>query len=85
MELIITIQGSQIPEEIKNFALHPALTLIIKHLPYNEIINYYQKSHVSIQVSKHEGLGLGFYESLMTGTPVLTLNTPLHNEIIIWC
>lgn len=83
MEMTITIQGSQIPEEIKKFAMHPALNLVIKHLPYKEIITFYQKSHVSIQVSKHEGLGLGFYESLMTGTPVITLNTPLHNEVII--
>jgi glycosyltransferase involved in cell wall biosynthesis len=34
------------------------------------------------QVSKHEGLGLGFYESLQTGTPIITLDTPPHNEII---
>jgi hypothetical protein len=28
-------------------------------------------------------LGLGFYESISTGTPVLTLDTPPHNEIIL--
>ena len=31
----------------------------------------------------HEGLGLGFYESIACGTPVFTINTPPNNEIII--
>lgn len=83
MEITISIQGSQIPEEIKDHASHPGINLIIDHLPYSEIIRMYQQSHLSIQVSKHEGLGLGFYESIKTGTPVLTLDTPLHNEIIV--
>jgi len=49
----------------------------------SEIINeLYKEHHISIQVSKHEGLGLGFYESINLGTPVITLNTPPHNEII---
>ena len=30
----------------------------------------------------HEGLGLGFYESLSSGTPVFTIDTPPNNEII---
>ena len=42
----------------------------------------YYTHHVMVQVSKHEGLGLGFYEAISTGTPVLTLDTPPHNEII---
>jgi glycosyltransferase involved in cell wall biosynthesis len=38
----------------------------------------------------HEGLGLGFYESLYTDTPVLTLDWIPNNEIIKnningWC
>ena len=31
----------------------------------------------------HEGLGLGFYESIACGTPVLTIDTPPNNEIIV--
>ncbi|MBP7652742.1 glycosyltransferase, partial [Candidatus Dependentiae bacterium] len=42
---------------------------------FHDIINLYYDSHISIQVSKHEGLGLGFYEALATGTPVISLNT----------
>lgn len=83
MELTITIQGNQIPEEITKYKEHPAVTIIIEHLPYYEIVKMYHNSHISIQVSKHEGLGLGFYESIITGTPVITLDTPLHNEIIL--
>jgi glycosyltransferase involved in cell wall biosynthesis len=30
----------------------------------------------------HEGLGLGFYESLACGTLVFTIDTPPNNEII---
>lgn len=30
----------------------------------------------------HEGLGLGFYESIVCGTPVMTIDTPPNNEII---
>lgn len=83
MEMTISIQGSQIPDKIRDFADHPGMNIIIDHLPYSEVIKLYHKHHVSIQVSKHEGLGLGFYESIKTGTPVITLNTPLHNEIIL--
>lgn len=45
-------------------------------------MDLYKKTHVTIQVSRHEGLGLGFYESLGMGVPVLTLDVPPHNEII---
>ncbi len=33
------------------------------------------KHHVSIQVSSHEGLGIGFYESIAHGVPVISLDT----------
>jgi glycosyltransferase involved in cell wall biosynthesis len=38
----------------------------------------------------HEGLGMGFYEALASGTPVITINNPPNNEIIKeningWC
>jgi glycosyltransferase involved in cell wall biosynthesis len=83
MEMMITIQGSQVPTEILQFSTHPNIKINISHLQYRDIVKLYHNSHVSIQVSKHEGLGLGFYESLISGTPVITLNTPLHNEIIL--
>jgi glycosyltransferase involved in cell wall biosynthesis len=68
---------------INKYFDHPAIKFIQSHLKYSDIIDLYYNHDVTIQVSKHEGLGIGFYESLYTGTPVITLNTPPHNEIII--
>src|SRR4051794_31278408 len=68
---------SKVSDEKKNklkyFNENPNIQIINKKLSYEDIINYYYNNHICIQVSKHEGLGLGFYESLATGTPVLTL------------
>jgi glycosyltransferase involved in cell wall biosynthesis len=33
-------------------------------------------------MGSHEGLGLGFYESLYCGTPILTIDWTPNNEII---
>lgn len=60
----------------------PFINLIFKHLSYTEILNMYNENHISIQISKNEGLGLGFYESCFMNTPVITLNAPPHNEVI---
>lgn len=59
------------------------INIVQDHLTYDNILNLYGNHHISIQVSKHEGLGLGFYEALITGTPIITLDTPPHNEIIL--
>jgi glycosyltransferase involved in cell wall biosynthesis len=59
------------------------INLIQRPLTYLEILGLYRKSDVSIQVSKHEGLGLGFYEALSLGKPIITLDTAPHNEIVI--
>lgn len=85
--LTCTIQKTNLLElndkiKIETYFNHPAITVIQDHLPHNKIIELYNENHVIIQVSKHEGLGLGFYEALATSTPVITLNTAPHNEII---
>lgn len=59
------------------------ITCITKALAYNEIVELYAQTDVVIQVSKHEGIGIGFYEALAHGKPVITLDVPPHNEIII--
>lgn len=87
IQLTYTIQMLNLKEiEIKNQLLkynnHPGIKIIDYHVSYKDIINLYYDHHVSILVSKQEGLGLGFYEALATGTPVLTLDTQPHNEII---
>jgi len=59
------------------------ITFILKQLSRKEILDLYYTHHINIQVSKHEGLGLGFYESVLTGTPCISLNVPPHNEVIL--
>lgn len=80
-ELTIVIQGN-FEKTILSSLNKPFLKIINQHLSYVEILNLYNEHHISIQISKHEGLGLGFYESCFMNTPVITLNAPPHNEII---
>lgn len=87
ISLTCTIQKTNLleiedKEKIYPFFNHPGINFIQQHLPYSEILNLYYDHHISIQVSKHEGLGLGFYESLATGTPIITLDTAPHNELV---
>lgn len=70
-------------EKIDLYSKYDFIELIQKPLAYEEILNLYKNAHISIQVSKHEGLGLGFYEALSLGVPIITLDTPPHNEIVL--
>lgn len=81
--LTVTVQGNitKIPE-IYEKCKNDRITLIDKHLSHEEIINLYKENHVSIQVSSHEGLGLGFYESISCSVPVISLKTSPHDEVI---
>lgn len=86
--LTCTIQKTNLLEvtlkdQIERYAEEPGINIITQHMPYSEIFNLYNTHHISIQVSKHEGLGLGFYESTAKHTPIITLDTPPHNEVII--
>jgi glycosyltransferase involved in cell wall biosynthesis len=88
IKLTATVQMSNTLEvdlinKINRYKNVPNINIIEKHMKYEDIIQLYYENHVTIHVSKHEGLGLGFYESISSGTPVLTLDTPPHNEIII--
>lgn len=78
--LNIIIQGNF--DNTNDILNKPFINLIYKHLSYTEILNIYNENHISIQISKHEGLGLGFYESCFMNTPVITLNASPHNEVI---
>ena len=59
------------------------IQIIQGSLSHNEIMNEYHKASFSLQLSTHEGLGLGFYESISCGTPVITIDKQPHNEPII--
>jgi glycosyltransferase involved in cell wall biosynthesis len=82
IRLTVTIQGNH-SDEILKYCNIPYITIIQEHLSYQDILDLYHKHDVTIHVSSHEGLGIGFYESLATGTPVISLDTQPHNEIII--
>lgn len=86
--LTCTIQKTNLLEideinKLNIYLEHENITFIQDHLTYSSILNLYYEHDISIQVSKHEGLGLGFYEALSTGTPIISLDTPPHNEIIL--
>lgn len=68
--------------ELDNYKSNKNINIITDHLTTEGIQKLYNKADVCIQISKREGLGLGFYESLNYGLPVITLNVPPHNEII---
>lgn len=85
--LTIVVQGnfidfSQKAVSLEKYKNSSCINIINKHMSYADIIKLYNENHVSIQISKHEGLGLGFYESCYLNTPVLSLDVPPHNEII---
>ena len=80
-KLNIVIQGN-FDKEKKLIFNKPFINLINQHISYSEILNLYNENHISLQLSKQEGLGLGFYESCFMNTPVITLNAPPHNEVI---
>ena len=87
IRLTITIQKINdleynLSEKLNEYRNNNYINIIERELSDKEINELYINHHISIQVSKHEGLGLGFYESISYGTPVITLNTPPHNEII---
>lgn len=64
-------------------AIPAGITVVDRSLGRNEILDLYEEHDISIQVSSHEGLGLGFYESISRCTPVLSLDAPPHNEIVL--
>jgi glycosyltransferase involved in cell wall biosynthesis len=68
--------------ELGNRSLPPNITIIDRMLSHEDILDLYEQSDVSIQVSSHEGLGLGFYESISRGTPIISLDVPPHNEVV---
>jgi glycosyltransferase involved in cell wall biosynthesis len=51
-------------------------------MAYNDIISKYKENDIFIHFGSHEGLGLGFYESLYCGTPILTMDWTPNNELI---
>jgi glycosyltransferase involved in cell wall biosynthesis len=59
------------------------LEMVNGFLSHNDVMDEYRNASFSLQLSTHEGLGLGFYESISCGTPVITIDKEPHNEAII--
>jgi glycosyltransferase involved in cell wall biosynthesis len=55
---------------------------VVGDIPQDQLNAHYEWADVVFQVSRHEGLGLGFFEPLQFGKPVVSLDTPPHSEII---
>jgi len=81
IKLYIYIQGNEIPNILEKY--NKNIIVKVKNRSYLEIINIYKTHDIFIHFGSHEGLGLGFYESISCGTPVLTIDTSPNNEIII--
>ena len=86
--LTCTVQRTNLLEvediqKLDNYKNHPQINVIEEHLSYSDIIQLYYDHHIFFQCSRSEGLGINFYEACATGTPVITLNAPPHNEIIL--
>jgi glycosyltransferase involved in cell wall biosynthesis len=75
----VYVEGVEIPRDYKCENIH----FYIKEHSYREIIDKYIENDVFIHMGSHEGLGLGFYEALYCGTPILTMNWIPNNELVI--
>jgi glycosyltransferase involved in cell wall biosynthesis len=80
-KLHIYIQGVELPPHVDKFKSHNII-ISVGQKAYKDIVNLYKKHDIFIHMGDHEGLGLGFYESIACGTPVFTIDTPPNNEII---
>ena len=80
-ELNVYIQGVELPNLINNYQCE-CINYHIKNFTYKEIVNSYYNNDIFIHMGSHEGLGLGFFEALYCGTPILTIDWTPNNEII---
>jgi glycosyltransferase involved in cell wall biosynthesis len=80
-KLYVYIQGVEVPPHLEKYRSHHII-FNVNQKPYRDIVDIYKKHDIFIHMGDHEGLGLGFYESLACGTPVFTIDTPPNNEII---
>jgi glycosyltransferase involved in cell wall biosynthesis len=82
IELYVTISDAGSNEFRPASRENLGLFVRVGSLHHDEIGNLYRASHVSIQVSSHEGIGIGFYESIAHGVPVISLDAEPHREAV---
>jgi glycosyltransferase involved in cell wall biosynthesis len=80
-KLYIYVQGVETPTNVDKYQ-SDNIIFSVNLRAYKEIVELYKNHDIFIHMGDHEGLGLGFYESIVCGTPVFTIDTPPNNEII---
>ena len=80
IELNILIQSVECPSNLQ--IEHNNINKQIKYLSYTENLECIGKNDIFIHCGGQEGLGLGFYEALYLGLPIVTLDWTPNNEII---
>ena len=81
IELRVLIQGIEVPSIINEYK-NNNINFIIKNSSYKENLKNISECDIFIHLGGQEGLGLGFYEALYLGLPVLTINWTPNNEIV---
>ena len=83
IELNVYIQGIEIPQIIDNYKkLNSNINIIVKQFSYKNILKNISENDIFIHLGGQEGLGLGFYEALYMGLPILTLDWTPNNELV---
>lgn len=77
---LIVVFCTDIPQDIYDI-LTPNVE-IYRDVSHSRLLEMYYNCIASIQVSSHEGLGLGFYESIGCDAKVISLNCAPHNEVV---
>jgi len=83
IELNVYIQGIEIPQIIDNYKkINSNINIIVKQFSYKNILKNISDNDIFIHLGGQEGLGLGFYEALYMGLPILTLDWTPNNELV---
>ena len=80
-ELIVYVQGIEIPVILTQYN-NESIKYVIYNETYKKNLENYLNTDIFIHFGSHEGLGLGFYESLYMGTPILTIDWIPNSEIV---
>lgn len=81
VKLNILIQGVEIPEQLN--LEYPNINKKIQNFSYQDNLSNLFENDIYIHLGGQEGLGIGFYEALYMGIPIVTLDWTPNNEIII--
>jgi glycosyltransferase involved in cell wall biosynthesis len=79
--LTVTLQAEN--HILDQAQFHPNIRILKQNLSEAKIIELHNSHDVSIMIPSHEGIGIGFYESISLGIPIVTLDYPLYREVVI--